>query len=116
MKKLNLNKLNWEKRYSYLKNVLFTEKDLNCVGSKFQVVKFLSGESIEQHYHKRTYEIFYILEGRGIVTMNGKDYLVGPNNMFLCEPKDKHGFNNTGSKDLIVLIFKTNEPKDDIYW
>jgi quercetin dioxygenase-like cupin family protein len=116
MKIKKLENLTWKKRYSYIKNIAFTEKDLQCVGTKFQIVTFLPHTSIKPHYHKKTTEIFYTRSGRGILKLNHQKFLCSPDDFFLCEPGDIHEFINDTNKEFTVLIFKTNEIKKDVYW
>jgi len=116
MKIGNINNLNWTERFTYLKDIPFNEKDLNCKGTKFQIVKFKPNTSIKPHYHKKTTEIFYIRGGKGILRLNNQEFNCKPDDFFLCEPNDMHEFINNTEEDLTILIFKTNEEKDDIYW
>lgn len=111
-----LNGLKFENRFTYMKSVPFTEKELRCKGSKFQIVVFKPGTNIKPHYHKETCEIFYILKGSGILRLNQQEFLCEKNSFFLCEPTDVHEFVNNGKNELIILIFKTNEKEGDICW
>lgn len=47
---------------------------------------------------------------------NGVSHDATPGTIFLCEPGDSHAIENTGNGELIILIFKTNEDPEDIYW
>ena len=116
MKNLKLDELELKERFSYVKSVPFDENDLRCSGAKFQVVVFKPGRRVKPHYHKKTCEIFYILKGRGILNLGGTQFKLEKNSFFLCEPGDSHEFINNGNEDLVILIFKTNEKEDDIYW
>lgn len=116
MKKLQFSKLNWEERFVYLKNVPFDEKALNQKGAKFQIVRFLPKTSIEPHFHKKVYEIFYVRSGTGTVILNGQHNIAQKDDMFLCEPNDVHEIVNDSSEEFVILIFKTNEDPADIFW
>jgi len=116
MKTGSLSKLNWKDRYTYVKDIPFDENDLKCKGSKFQIVKFKPNTNIKPHYHKKTIEIFYIKEGEGILKLNKKEFKCKPDDFFLCEPNDIHEFINNTNKDFTILIFKTNEEDNDIFW
>ncbi len=117
LKSGKLKNLKWTDRYTYVKNIVFTEKDLLSKGAKFQIVKFKPKTSIKPHYHKLTSEIFYIQSGTGVIKLNSQEFNCSPNDFFLCEQRDIHEFINNTDEDLIILIFKTNEVEDtDIYW
>jgi len=116
LKKLSLSELNFEERFTYVKNIPFNEKDLNCKGSKFQIVKFKPHTSIKPHYHKKTKEIFYILKGNGTIILNKIKFQCMPDDFFLCEPNDVHEFVNNSEEEFVILIFKTNEEEGDMLW
>ncbi|MEK6926600.1 MAG: cupin domain-containing protein [Nanoarchaeota archaeon] len=117
MKKGNINELNWKDRFTYVKNVPFDEKDLNCKGAKFQLIKFKPNTSVKPHYHKKTYEIFFVLEGEGMMKLNNKDFRCKPGDFFLCQPNDIHEVVNDTLMDFVYLVFKTNEVEgEDIFW
>jgi len=116
MKKGSLEKLNWKSRFTYVKDIPFDEKDLNCKGAKFQIVAFKPHTTIKPHFHKETTEIFYIQSGQGILKLNHQKFRCKDNDFFLCQPGDIHEFINDTDKDFVILIFKTNEEENDIYW
>ncbi len=116
VKKGSLGELIWKDRYSYVKDVPFDERSLRCAGAKFQIVKFRPHSGIRPHYHKKTCEVFYVQGGRGLIGLNGKKFRCKPDDFFLCEPGDIHEFDNDTDGDFVILIFKTNEGENDIYW
>lgn len=111
-----LDLLKWQDRFTYVKDIPFTEKDLHCPGAKFQVVKFKPHTSIKQHHHKKTHEIFYIRNGTGILKLDHQIFRCKPDDFFLCQPGDVHEFINDTDQDFIILIFKTNEAEEDMFW
>ncbi len=116
MKQEKLSALDFKPRYTYLKEVPFSEKDLRCSGAKFQIVKFLPHTSIKPHFHKTTVEIFYVKHGTGIIKLNDKEFRCNSDDFFLCEPGDVHEFINDTNEDFVILVFKTNETEEDIHW
>lgn len=116
MKRSSLATLRWTERFTYVKDIPFNEKDLRCKGAKFQIVKFKPHTTIKPHYHKKTSEIFYINNGKGMLKINNKEFRCSANDFFLCEPDDNHEFINDTDEDFVILIFKTNEEDNDIYW
>ena len=111
---MNINNLNYQKRFTYLKNIPFNQTDLNCKGTKFQIVKFKPNTKINPHYHNHSHEIFYITKVQGILKLNNQTIKLKPNDFFLCKPKDIHEFINNSDEELVILIFKTNEKENDI--
>lgn len=56
-------------------------------------------------YHlQETDEIYYILEGKGEMTMNGKTFPVEKGDAILTRPGNSHGLKPIGNQDLVVLI------------
>jgi mannose-6-phosphate isomerase-like protein (cupin superfamily) len=56
-------------------------------------------------YHEQTEdEIYYVLSGRGVMTLDGKAVEVGPGTAVLTRTGSSHGLKPTGSEDLVILI------------
>ena len=49
-------------------------------------------------------EIYYVLSGRGVMKIDGKDVAVGPGTAVLTRTGSSHGLRQTGGEDLVVLI------------
>ncbi len=56
-------------------------------------------------YHEQTEdEIYYVLSGRGVMTLDGKEVEVGPGAAILTRTGSSHGIKQTGAEDLVILI------------
>jgi mannose-6-phosphate isomerase-like protein (cupin superfamily) len=56
-------------------------------------------------YHMQTEdEIYYVLSGRGVMTLDGKDVEVTPGTAVLTRPGSSHGLKQAGSEPLVILI------------
>ena len=56
-------------------------------------------------YHEQTEdEIYYVLTGRGMMTIDGKEFEVGPGTAILTRPGSSHGLKQTGREDLVIMI------------
>ena len=49
-------------------------------------------------------EVYYVLRGRGVMTLDDKPIDVGPGTAILTRPGSSHGLKQTGNEDLVVLI------------
>jgi mannose-6-phosphate isomerase-like protein (cupin superfamily) len=49
-------------------------------------------------------EVYYVLSGRGVMTLDDKPYDVGPGTAILTRPGSSHGLKQVGNEDLVVLI------------
>ena len=61
------------------------------------------GSGIGYHEQKED-EIYYVLSGRGVMTLDGKTFDVGPGTAVLTRPGSSHGLKQTGTEDLVILI------------
>lgn len=111
MKQAQISELKWKDRFTYKKIVPF---DLGQ--AKFQIIKFEPKKEIKPHYHLKTIEVFMVIEGYGILKVNGKDYPLEGDFLYLIEPKDSHAIYTKGI-GLTMAIFKPIEGgEEDIYW
>jgi mannose-6-phosphate isomerase-like protein (cupin superfamily) len=78
-------------------------KDTPKLGMVFRKRALKPGSGIG--YHEQTEdEIYYVLSGRGIMTIDGKPIEVGPGTAVLTRPGSSHGLKQVGSEDLVILI------------
>ena len=61
------------------------------------------GAGIGLHRHDKD-EIYYVVSGRGIYTLDGADRPVGAGDAMLTRPGSTHALSQTGDDDLVVLI------------
>lgn len=61
------------------------------------------GEETEAHYHPRTEEIYYVLRGRGLMTLGDDRREVGPGDGILIPPGTRHTIRNIADAPLVIL-------------
>ena len=61
------------------------------------------GAITEAHYHPQTEEIYYILEGSGVMTINDEQRPVGPGDAIAIPPGATHQIENPHSQPLRFL-------------
>jgi mannose-6-phosphate isomerase-like protein (cupin superfamily) len=49
-------------------------------------------------------EIYYVLSGTGLMTIDGKSFEVTPGTAILTRPGSSHGLKQTGAEDLVIMI------------
>lgn len=59
---------------------------------------------VEKHSHEIEEQIYYILEGEGLMELNGTTNIVRPGRTIFIPPKVDHALHNTGTKDLTFLV------------
>jgi len=78
-------------------------KDTPKLGMVFRKRALKPGSGIG--YHEQTEdEIYYVLSGRGIMTIDGKPIEVGPGTAVLTRPGSSHGLKQVGTEDLVIMI------------
>ena len=68
------------------------------------------GSAIGYHLQKED-EIYYVLSGRGEMTMDGKTFEVKPGDAILTRPGASHGLKQVGQEDLVIMINYEQPPK-----
>jgi lysophospholipase L1-like esterase/mannose-6-phosphate isomerase-like protein (cupin superfamily) len=66
------------------------------------------GSTIGYHLHDKD-EVYYILEGRGELVLNGETSEIGPGAAVFVRPGDSHGLRPVGNQDLVVIIVYENK-------
>jgi mannose-6-phosphate isomerase-like protein (cupin superfamily) len=61
------------------------------------------GSGIGYHVQQED-EIYYVLSGRGVMTLDGKTVDVGPGTAILTRTGSSHGLKQAGSDDLVIII------------
>jgi quercetin dioxygenase-like cupin family protein len=64
------------------------------------------GTSIGYHTHENDEEVYVILEGKGIMTINGEPREVRAGDVILNKPYGSHGLENNSDTDLKILVFE----------
>ena len=84
----------------------------------------LPDTSIGYHQHNAIEEIYYLVSGRGRITVNDQTFDVGPGDAVPCTLHDSHGlYNNTGENILLIVnscatrgkgVYEVNNWGDDL--
>jgi mannose-6-phosphate isomerase-like protein (cupin superfamily) len=61
------------------------------------------GSGIGYHEQKED-EVYYVLSGRGVMTLDDKPIDIGPGTAVLTRPGSSHGLKQVGNEDLVILI------------
>ena len=64
----------------------------------------LPGQSVTPHRHRQIEEIYYILEGRGSMTVGDETCDVGEGDAVYVPREHRHTLTNTGSEPLRLLL------------
>ncbi|AGF58763.1 mannose-6-phosphate isomerase-like protein (cupin superfamily) [Clostridium saccharoperbutylacetonicum] len=97
MKILNINAITEKIK----RKALFTEGTMDS-----GILFYEPGETMVPHKHPDLDEIFYVISGKGIININGKDFLIKEKDVMLSPHEESHGFTNNGDKNLVILQIK----------
>ena len=65
--------------------------------------KVMPGRSTAEHYHVKSEEIYYILQGKGKMTIEDETRDVAKGDGIAICPGQKHRISNTGDNELVFL-------------
>jgi mannose-6-phosphate isomerase-like protein (cupin superfamily) len=68
------------------------------------------GTSIGLHTHSDNEELYCILEGEGVMTVNGEQRRVFKGDLILNPPGGTHGLENQSTKNLSILVIEVEIP------
>lgn len=83
-------------------------------GSKlvdFRVSTYQPMSHVEPHQHKIQEQIYHVLEGEGLMELDGERRVVRPGDFIFIPPGVEHAIYNTGRQDLTFFVITT--PPDD---
>ncbi len=62
-----------------------------------------AGQGTEAHVHRKSQEVYYVLEGSGVLRRGGECLDVAPGDAILIPPGTPHNIKNTGAGALRIL-------------
>jgi mannose-6-phosphate isomerase-like protein (cupin superfamily) len=77
----------------------------------FRISRYAPNAHVQEHVHKIQEQIYYVIEGEGILTLDGKEHLMRPHDYVYVPPGVRHAFANTGLGGLVFFVVTT--PADD---
>jgi len=87
-----------------IKKVLLNEHELP--GSvRLSHALFSPGQKASAHRHEGLCEVFYVLSGCGLMTINDLDYPLEQGSCIMVEAGELHELGNNGETDMTVLYF-----------
>jgi mannose-6-phosphate isomerase-like protein (cupin superfamily) len=70
----------------------------------FRISSYQPKGYAEVHVHEVSENIYYVLQGKGMVELDGKRHLVEPHMVVHIPAGVRHGIFNTGLEDLIFIV------------
>jgi mannose-6-phosphate isomerase-like protein (cupin superfamily) len=82
----------------------------------FRISRYAPAAHVEEHAHSVQEQIYYFLEGEGMVTIDGERHLMRAHDYVYVPPGVRHSVSNTGTNGLVFLVITTpaqDEPRRD---
>jgi quercetin dioxygenase-like cupin family protein len=77
----------------------------------FRISRYAPNAYVQEHAHKIQEQIYYVLEGEGLLTLGKERHLMRAHDYVYVPPGVRHSFANTGTAGLVFLVVTT--PADD---
>lgn len=73
------------------------------------------GEQVERHQHEDMEEIFYFLDGEGMMQLADETQSIKPGDRVIVPAHIPHVVENTGNQDMRFLCFGVKEMPDEVW-
>lgn len=73
----------------------------------FRISRYAPAAYVGEHVHKVQEQVYYVLEGEGILTLDDTKKLMQANDYVYVPPGVRHSFTNTGTQGLVFLVITT---------
>lgn len=92
------------------------ENLLDNESCKVKKITIKSGQAPSYQYHHKRSEIWVVVAGTGVVTLDGEDEVVNPGSVVKVPVGMKHRIRNTGKENLVFIEVQTGTyfGEDDI--
>ncbi len=77
----------------------------------FRISRYAPNAYVQEHSHKVQEQIYYVLEGEGVLTVGKQRHLMRAHDYVYLPPGVRHSFTNTGLAGLVFFVVTT--PADD---
>jgi quercetin dioxygenase-like cupin family protein len=78
----------------------------------FRISRYAPAAHVAEHAHQVQEQIYYVLEGEGVLTVDGEPRLMRAHDYVYLPPGVRHGFTNTGLESLVFFVVTT--PAEDM--
>lgn len=79
----------------------------------FRISRYAPMAYVEEHKHKVQEQVYYVLEGEGVLTLDDERHLMRPHDYVYVPPGVRHSFANTGTGGLVFLVVTTPASDDE---
>lgn len=73
--------------------------------TSFSQAVFGPGQVAPAHSHDDMFEVFFVRQGRGSITVDGREYSLETDDCVVVAPGERHEVSNPYREDLVLLYF-----------
>ena len=77
----------------------------------FRISRYAPNAYVAEHKHKVQEQVYYVLEGEGVLTLDEENHLMRPHDYVYVPSGVRHSFTNTGLTGLVFMV--VTSPADD---
>ncbi|HEY4541340.1 MAG TPA: cupin domain-containing protein [Noviherbaspirillum sp.] len=90
-----------------LSKALVTADNTGTKHFDFRISRYAPAAYVGEHVHKVQEQIYYVLEGEGLLTLDDEQHLMRAHDYVFVPPGVRHSFTNTGLDGLVFLVITT---------
>lgn len=79
----------------------------------FRISHYAPAAFVQEHVHKVQEQIYYVLEGEGLLTLDAERHVMRPHDYVYVPPGIAHSFTNAGLGGLVFLVVTTPATDED---
>lgn len=76
----------------------------NLTRHSFAEIRHPPGTASLEHYHTEAEEVYYVIEGQGAVRVDGETHTIGPGDVVIVAPGERHKVWQEGEGGLVLLV------------
>lgn len=85
---------------------VFSDKDFKSPIEFLHETSIKPNSTIGYHKHSGNEEVYYILQGKGLMTVDSEDRIVSPGDAVVTSSGSSHGLKNIGNSNLNIIVFE----------
>ncbi|TAM74770.1 cupin domain-containing protein [bacterium] len=104
---VRLEELSWIEapgHHGALSKLLVNPENAATKHFDFRISVYAPKGHVEQHTHETTEQVYYILSGKGLMTLGERRVVVEPHTAIYIPPRVLHSIENTGLEDLVFVV------------
>lgn len=77
---------------------------------KVEMLCYLPGQAIPLHHHPKEDEVFFIVDGEAVMTVDDEEKRLFPRDLVFVPANSKHSISNPGPGNLVAVFTKADRP------